>query len=100
MSKYVGGDVTAWYHGGDENSTAAYLSVKDSKNRMLNKIVNYLTENGGMTCDQLEYELGLPHTSTSARITEGLAKGLLERTGEKRNTRSGHKAWVVVRKGN
>lgn len=49
----------------------------------------------GATCDQVEAEMNGLHQTISARINELVARGFLIDTGNKRITRSGHKARVL-----
>lgn len=49
----------------------------------------------GATCDQTEVGLNRIHQTVSARITELVEWGYLIDTGNKRITRSGHKARVL-----
>ncbi len=53
----------------------------------------------GKTTDEVEAETGLPHQTASARVNELMNKGLIERRGIQRPTRSGRKAFVYVQKG-
>lgn len=53
-------------------------------------------ENEGRTRDELVAHLGLLDSATDARVWELLRDGLIERSGEKRRTRSGSNAEVLV----
>jgi predicted transcriptional regulator len=48
----------------------------------------------GLTCDELEQETGLAHQTASARVNALWRDGLIQRTAEKRKTRSGRFAFV------
>lgn len=50
----------------------------------------------GLTCDELEQALGAVHQSVSARVSELKAAGAARETGEKRETRTGARARVLV----
>jgi len=51
------------------------------------------------TCDELECMTGLPHQTASARIRELFQRGMVQDSGEKRQTRSGRNAIVWERTG-
>jgi hypothetical protein len=48
----------------------------------------------GATCDEVETELSLCHSSAAARISELAARSRLQRTDKKRRTRKGRTAIV------
>jgi hypothetical protein len=48
----------------------------------------------GVTCDEVENRLYLPHQTASARISELVASRVIVQTGEKRPTSTGRKARV------
>lgn len=48
----------------------------------------------GATCDEVETELSLCHSSAAARISELAARSRLQRTDKKRKTRTGRNAIV------
>ncbi len=50
----------------------------------------------GSTCDAAEEQLGLSHQGCSARCNGLERRGLIERSGERRPTRSGCMAFVYV----
>lgn len=51
---------------------------------------------GGLTCDQVEAQMGGKHQTVSARVYELKNKGLIMDSGRRRLTRSGRKAVVWV----
>jgi hypothetical protein len=92
------GDITINRHGGNQLSMEAYLSIADKKNTLRIKVVSFVKGCGyqGATSDEVEQELDMPHQTASARMTEALAKNELRRNGERRKTRSGRSAAVLI----
>jgi len=90
-----GYDPTQNYHGGNSESSAAFESLGSAAAGMRAAIVARLRSRGEHTCDELEVVLGLRHQTASARCSELLAMGSIERTGYTRETRSGRKAAVL-----
>lgn len=62
------------------------------------RVLDLLVERGalGATCDEVEVLLDLSHQCASARVREVIRKGLAEDSGERRKTRSGRSARVVI----
>ncbi len=91
-------DITRNYHGGNPESTAAHRSIVPAKETLLRRVVGFVRGRGerGATSDEIEVELGLPHQTVSARITEAKASGALVLSGARRLTRSGRRAAVLV----
>lgn len=91
-------DPTRNYHGGNQESNDAHRSVVKTKQLTRDRIVKWVGQRGsrGATCDEVEAVSSLPHQTVSARITEAKALGLLVPSGEKRKTRSGRNAAVLV----
>lgn len=91
-------DVTASRHGGNRESAEASASIEQDKARLRRMVVQFVRDRGerGATCDEIELGLGMSHQTTSARVTEAKAIGLLSRTEERRPTRSGRNAAVLV----
>ncbi len=91
-------DITRRFHGGDPESNAAHRSIVLSKATMRRRVVAYVRERGelGATSDEIEAALGMPHQTVSARITEAKAGGELVKSGDRRLTRSGRSAAVLV----
>ena len=98
MSKH--GDITQLYNGNDLFSSLAYKSIKPDIARLLGLVLGAIREAGeiGMTCDEAEVKLELPHQTVSARFTQLKAKDLIVWDGNYRNTRSGRRAAVYVLK--
>lgn len=65
------------------------------KVRILDRIINSPL---GVTCDDLELRLGLPHQTVSAAITAMLRNKMIVDSGERRPTRTGRKARVYLRR--
>lgn len=91
-------DITAGRHGGNPESAEASASIDPDKARLRRLVVAYVRTCGeaGATCDEVEEALGLAHQTASARITEAKALGELRRTDDRRPTRSGRNAAVLV----
>ena len=91
-------DPTANYHQGDIFSVAAHESIADVKQQLRARVVAYIANCGdnGATSDQVERDLHMPHQTVSARITEAKARGEVIPSGQRRLTRSGRSAAVLV----
>lgn len=93
------GDPCANFHGGDPASRDAFEQQGEERRRAMRKEI-WLTVRDcgatGATCDEVEARLGYSHQTASARLTELRADGLVVRTGQRRRTRSGASAHVVV----
>lgn len=91
-------DITRNFHGGNAESTEAHRSIVTSKATLRRRVIAYVAGLGdaGATSDEIEVALGLPHQTVSARITEAKAGGELVKSGDRRPTRSGRKAAVLV----
>lgn len=94
-------DITRGYHGGNPESNAAHRSIVASKGALRRRVVSFVRERGerGATVDEIEVALGLSHQTVSARVTEAKADGDLVLSGERRPTRSGRGAAVLVAAG-
>lgn len=94
----MGDDITAGRHGGNAESAEANDSIAAVKPTLRKRVVEYVRSRGtdGATSDEIEVALGMRHQTASARITEAKQLGLLEKTGTRRPTRSGHSAAVLV----
>lgn len=88
-------DICEVRHGGNKESTEAHDSIIRFKTHLHEKIFNTIMLHGGMTCDELEFELGYSHQTTSARISELKLEGRLKKEGT-RPTRTGRHAAVLV----
>lgn len=91
-------DITRRFHGGNAESNAAHRSIVKDKATLTRRVVAFVRARGqrGATSDEVEVALGLPHQTVSARITEAKAAGELVMSGDRRPTRSGRNAAVLV----
>lgn len=89
-------DVCANRHGGNAESVDAHASIMQSAETLRLAILDAIREYGPVTCDEIEVALGMRHQTASARCSELLRDGLLVRSGERRVTRSGRNAAVLV----
>jgi hypothetical protein len=91
-------DITRNFHGGNRESTDAHRSIVATKENLRRRVIAYVAGRGpdGATSDEVEAALGLPHQTVSARITEAKAGGELVKSGDRRPTRSGRNAAVLV----
>lgn len=92
-------DITARYHRGNPESTAANTSLSGEEKARLRGIIGRAvrrTGERGATCDEIEVVTGLTHQTASARCTELLRDGVLIDTGQRRRTRSGRTARVMI----
>lgn len=91
-------DITRNFHGGNRESTEAHRSIVSTKESLRRRVIAYVAGRGqvGATSDEIEVALGLPHQTVSARITEAKAGGELVKSGDRRPTRSGRNAAVLV----
>ena len=87
-------DITSNYHRGNLQSVQANPS-ENVKLRDRWRIMSVLKESAvwGMTCDEMEQELGMSHQSCSARFSELKRDGQIAQIG-RRPTRSGRQAGV------
>ena len=81
-----------------QTSRDAYESVNRADDTLYDKVLNCIYDNGSMTCDEVEVEIGGRHQSVSSRIRKGVQDGYLVNSGAKRKTRTGRKAivWMVI----
>lgn len=86
-------DVCASRHGGNPESAEAHESVKPSKTQLHRLIL--ATLGNGMTCEEIDRQLGLKHQTASARISELRAQDAVTIIG-RRATSSGRWASVYV----
>jgi hypothetical protein len=91
-------DPTRNYHRGNPQSDAAHRSIIGDKARMRAVVVRAVQEAGsaGRTSDEIEVLTGMPHQTVSARLTEAKALGEVVTNGQRRPTRSGRSAAVLV----
>ncbi len=85
----------------DGTSKEAAVRMVSKADAQRQKILGYIARVGTATCDEIEQALQLPHQSVSARINElNYAFKAIERTGKRRETRSGRWADLyAIRKG-
>jgi len=90
-------DITRNYHGDNPESLEASQSLDHMKALVRIQVETLLAVAGprGLTCDEIEAKIGGSHQAVSPRLTELLAKGLVQR-GERRLTRSGRYARALV----
>ena len=86
-------DITRRYHRGNPRSTEAH---EDTKVRKLRDQMRILRHPNGLICDEAEVLLNMSHQTCSARFSEMKAKGWIAPTGERRLTRSGSYADVMI----
>lgn len=90
----VDNDPTANFPHGDPYSTAAHDSIKGNKQRDFTRILAVLRDHpDGMTCEEVEIELGMKHQTCSARFTDMKRLGWIMWCGE-RPTESGRAAGI------
>ena len=80
-----------------QTSRDAYESVNRADDTLYDRVLNCIYDNGAMTCDEVEVEIGGRHQSVSSRIRKGVQDGYLVNSGAKRKTRTGRKAivWII-----
>jgi len=81
-----------------QTSRDAYESVNRADDTLYDRVLNCIYDNGSMTCDEVEVEIGGRHQSVSSRIRKGVQDGYLVNSGAKRKTRTGRKAivWIIA----
>lgn len=94
-------DVTRNNHGGNPESEQANKFVQESKESTRLKIVDYFVARGqeGATADEVVEAFETNHNHVAPRITELKADGRLLPTNERRPTRAGSSAAVLVAQG-
>jgi hypothetical protein len=82
---------------GDTSEAAAH-SIAPHMGRLCSMVVEYVRGQGarGATSDEVEEALDLRHQTASARLKQARDLGVLVDSGERRLTRSGRKAAVLV----
>jgi hypothetical protein len=90
-------DITRNYHRGNPQSIAAAQNNQGNAARQRQRILAIAAQRGGqgITCDEAEHLLNLPHQSCSARFSELKRDGLLLPTLFTRQTRNGSNARVM-----
>lgn len=81
-----------------QTSRDAAVSMKEAAQSYEAKVLDFIRRQGtwGATADEVQGALRLSHQNGSARVSTLAKKGLIVRTGRKRVTRSGRKAFVYV----
>jgi hypothetical protein len=79
-----------------ETSRIAYQAANIGE--IAQRVLEFIQSAGqhGATCDEAMATLGLTHQSASPRFTDLEQRGLIVRTQNKRNTRSGNPAAIYV----
>ena len=92
-------DICRNYHGGNQYSEAAFNETSDDFFKKVQEAINRLmTRRGetGLTCDEAEVLLDLPHQTCSARFSQMKKDGMIYDTGLCRKTRRNRNATVFV----
>jgi len=91
-------DITANRHGGHENSKEAHKKALKNAARDRKRILDYLDTRlaEGATCDELEQALDLSHQTCSARCSDLKRSSQVMPSGQKRKTRKGVNADVLI----
>lgn len=79
---------------GSKTSREAAESMAECAGSLIQRVLAYIRDRGGATCDECECALGMPHQTASARIRELFQRGRVRDSGKTRATRSGRKATV------
>lgn len=89
-------DICRNRHGGNPESEVA--NQQTNKQRDSRMVMDALFQAGGlgMTCDELEVELGMSHQTCSARCSELKRDGKVLTTTRRRETRAGCPARVLM----
>ena len=85
---------------GSDTSRAAAEAIRPHAPRQQDRALASIAArySDGMTCDEVELELGLSHQTASARIRDLVKAGAIVDSGRRRPTRTGRKAAVYVAK--
>lgn len=96
-ARFVQRDICLGRHGGNAESQEAHERVKAGKTDVWARIMDYARSKPlGVTCDECAQHFGVSPNQISGRLTELLAQGRLVRTAERRKTRSGCMAKVLL----
>lgn len=89
-------DICASRHRNNPESAAANLATNKHRDRA--RILAHLGTVEDATCDEVEVALGMNHQTTSARMADAKAAGLIVPGSGKRKTRTGclAQAWRVA----
>lgn len=93
-----GEDITANYHKGNENSKEAAKKAKVHAARDFQRILAFVASRAmtGATCDEIEEALEMSHQTCSARCADLKKDSRLVPSGQKRKTRKGCNADVLI----
>ena len=80
-------------HSNETTSKEAAESVKGDVTRIAKRVLD-MVRRSPMTCFEIECDSGLSHQTASARLTQLRKDGLIEDSGDKRETASGRRAIV------
>lgn len=82
----------------DSDTSAEAAARAHTAQRDRQRVLAYMLDckDEGATDDEIEIALGLLHQTASARRRELELKGIVERTGRRRPTRSGRSAGVYI----
>jgi predicted transcriptional regulator len=92
-------DICSNRHGGNSESSAAYRSSSAEERRVMReRILNYAKRCGafGITADEVAAKSGLVHNRVAPRISELKRDGFLVETANRRRTRLGKSAMVLI----
>ena len=84
-----------FYVSGSDTSKAAAESVASAVSNMRTQVLDFITSRAqGATDDEIEVALGMRHQTASARRRDLVLSGLVQKSGARRETRSGRQATV------
>lgn len=89
-------DICEARHGGAPTSVEAN-PTQERKRILVDRCFGYIMEHGSATVDELSAAFNLTPNVISGRISEMKRAGILRESGERRPTRSGRNAAVIVR---
>jgi len=76
-----------------------HLEKRDLIRKNAKRVLDYMENSDGKTCDECEIGLNMSHQTCSSRITWLKIRGCLADSGARRKTRSGRNAivWIVYK---
>jgi len=91
-------DITANRHGGNPESQEANVSIAKNKEAVRMEVFEWAKKQGskGITADETAAHFNCTHNHVAPRIAELKAMKVLVRSGERRKTRTGRMAAVLV----
>jgi len=81
---------------GSKTSREAAQSLTSIISDLTKTVYEFIVSSGGATCDEIEVGLEMRHQTASSRTWDLERKGYIEESDEKRLTRSGRRARVLV----